>query len=520
MRGIFPRLLLSFSLTFLVAGLLSGLVVFSFSRRSVESFRHNFLQQIHANIARSVMLMGQAAYMMRQYQGDKAFADYTKEIESSLRTRLYLSIDGRILPEAPASDPSIAQLASKAGTDNQAIVEEDGGKLIVVQRLTTPDRHSYVVIGLHQLGPPPGMNGLPPPPESLGAGLPPPPPGMNGPPPPNRERIFTFFYRTLSLRFLVFLPIAGIICYLLARSFSAPLDRLRRISRQIAEGDLAARVGVSLGRPGNEIGDLGRDFDLMAERMESLINGQKRLLLDISHELRSPLARLNLALELAKKRSPEDDGNLARIARESERLNILIGQLLTLTRNQTLALDSEESPILLADLVLEVAADVDFENQKRGKGVTILALEAVEVAGSRELLRQAIENIVRNGAYYTRPGSQVEVCLFLRTHDSGKCLAVIRVRDYGPGVAEDKLPHLTEPFYRVAEARERNSGGAGLGLAIAHQAVLQHGGTLLFANAPDRDGLVVDMELPVREKLTAPIENTPGHSSDQGTTFS
>ena len=193
---------------------------------------------------------------------------------------------------------------------------------------------------------------------------------------------------------------------------------------------------------------------------------------------------------------------------------------MALTRNQTTAIDSGESPILLADLVMEVAADVDFENQKRGKGVTILALEAVEVAGSRELLRQAIENIIRNGAYYTRPGSQVEVSLFLRTHDAKKRVAVIRVRDHGPGVGDDKLPHLTEPFYRVAEARERNSGGAGLGLSIALQAVLQHGGTLFFANAPDRNGLIVTMELPVREEPAAPIADAPVNSSDQKTTFS
>ncbi len=318
------------------------------------------------------------------------------------------------------------------------------------------------------------------------------------PPPPEGGGFFFLFDRLLGLRFFVFLLVAGIICYLLARSFSAPLARLRTISRQIAAGDLSARVGTSLGKPGNEIGDLARDFDHMAERMEGLVNGQKRLLLDISHELRSPLARLNLALELAKKRfQAEEDGNFARISRESERLNTLIGQLLALTRSEAKSVDANSPPVPLADLVLEIAEDVDFETRNQGKGVVVGNLEPATVSGSRELLRQAIENIVRNGAYYTRSGSRVEISLIAAAGASGNPEAVIRVRDFGPGVPEDKLPNLTEPFFRVAEARDRNSGGAGLGLAIAHQAVEQHGGSLCFANAPNRDGLIVEIRLPL-----------------------
>jgi two-component system sensor histidine kinase CpxA len=494
MRSIFFRLLLTFSLIILLAGLISSLIMLSFSRRSVDSFRRDFMQQLQSSIARSVVLMGQSAYVIHQYRGEPAFAAYVKEIQSSVRTRLYLSIDNTIVPEEPALDPAIVHLAASAAEGIPPIIQDDGRELLVIQRLTTPEGQPYTVIGLHRLGPPPGMERPPPPREGLGQGF---------PPPPNQEVFFTPLGRVQELRLLVFLPVAGVICYLLARSFSAPLARLRRISRQIAAGDLSARVGTSLGKPGNEIGDLARDFDHMAERMEGLVNGQKRLLLDISHELRSPLTRLNLALELAKKRFPEEDGNLDRIARESERLNVLIGQLLALTRSEALAIDADSSPVHLADLLLEIAEDVNFENQNRGKGVSILELETMVVAGSRELLRQAIENIVRNGAYYTRPESRVEISLSSRETEVGGRLAVIRIRDHGPGVPEDKLPHLTEPFYRVAEARDRNSGGTGLGLAIAGQAVLQHGGTILFANAPDRDGLIVDILLPIKEESAA-----------------
>ena len=325
MRSIFFRLLLTFSLIILLAGLISSLIMLSFSRRSVDSFRRDFLQQLQSSIARSVVLMGQSAYVMHQYRGEPAFAAYVQEIQSSVRTRLYLSIDNTIVPKEPALDPAIVHLAASAAEGSPPIIQDDGRELLVIQRLTTPEGQPYTVIGLHRLGPPPGMERPPPPREG---------PGQGFPPPPNQEDFFTPLARVQELRFLVFLPVAGVICYLLARSFSAPLARLRRISRQIAAGDLSARVGTSLGKPGNEIGDLARDFDHMAERMEGLVNGQKRLLLDISHELRSPLTRLNLALELAKKRFAEDDGNLARIARESERLNVLIGQLLALTRSE------------------------------------------------------------------------------------------------------------------------------------------------------------------------------------------
>lgn len=515
MRSIFFRLFLSFSLTILLSGAISGLVMFSFSRRSLESFRHDFHRQLQTNIARSVVLMGQAAYMMRQYRGEEAFEEYIREIQSSMRTRLYLSIDGTIRPKETDRDQTISRLAASAGKDDQVSIQEKNWELNVVQRLFTPEGHSYVVVGLHQLKPPPGWGGGPPAPDGPGSGnmgtLPPLGPTPGFPPPPGRGGGLFLFRNGPELQTLVLLLIAGIVCFKLAKTFSAPLDRLRTISRRIAGGDLSARVGTSLGRPGNEIGDLARDFDHMAERMEGLVNGQKRLLRDISHELRSPLTRLNLALELARKRSQaDDDGNLRRIAKESVRLNDLIGQLLDLTRSEGYTLDDQAPPVLLADLVLEIAEDVDFETRDRGKGVQIFELEALVVTGSRELLRQAIENIMRNGASYTRIDSRVEVGLFARQDsETGQASAIIRVRDHGPGVPEDKLSHLTEPFYRVAEARDRNSGGTGLGLAIAQQAVRQHGGSLVFANAPDGDGLIVEISLPLPETSPQEIDRVP-----------
>jgi two-component system sensor histidine kinase CpxA len=514
MRSIFFRLILSFSLTILLSGLISALVLFSFSRRSVESFRHDFFRQLQTNIARSVVLMGQAAYVMHQHRGDRAFEEYIREILNSMHTRLYLCIDDRIMPKDADSDQRIARLAATAGATDQPTIEDTGKELIVIQRLFTPEGQSYVVVGLHQFKPPPAWDGGPPPPNGPapgGMGPPPPGPNLGFPPPPGQNGFLALFRNGPELQTLVLLLIAGIVCFQLARSFSAPLARLRSVSRQIADGDLTARIGTSLGKPGNEIGDLARDFDHMAERMAGLVNAQKRLLLDISHELRSPLTRLNIALELAKKRfQAEEDDNLGRIARESERLNHLIGQLLTLTRSEGYASDAQESPVLLADLVLEIAEDVDFETKPLTKGVAIMELEPLTVVGSRELLRQAIENVVRNGAYYTRCDSRVEVYLFsCVSSELGKPAAVIRIRDHGPGVPAEQLPHLTEPFYRVAEARDRNSGGTGLGLSITQHAVHQHGGALVLTNGPEHDGLIVEIHLPLRVSASPNPDSAP-----------
>jgi len=503
LRSIFFRLILSFFLTILLSGLISALVLFSFSRRSVESFRDDFLRQLQTNITRSVVLMGQAAYVMHQHRGDRAFAEYIREIETSMRTRIYLCIDDRILPADTDPDQRISRLAATATTNDQAVIEDSGKELIVVQRMRAPEGQAYVVVGLHQLRPPPGWGNGPGPAAGPGSGrigpLPPGAPPGFPPPPPGQSGFWPRFRTGPELQPLVLLLIAAIVCLVLARSFSAPLARLRQVSRQLAGGDLTARVGTSLGKPGNEIGDLGRDFDHMAERMEGLVNGQKRLLLDISHELRSPLTRLNLALELAKKhRSAADDPNLDRIARESERLNQLIGQLLGLSRSEGYGGEDQGVPVLLADLIVEIAADVDFETRDLAKGVRVTDLETLVVNGSRELLRKAIENVVRNGAYYTRGGSRVEVSLVsCPSSQLGGPAAVIRVRDHGPGVPEEQLPHLMEPFYRVAEARDRSSGGTGLGLAIAQQAILRHRGALVLANAPNQEGLIVEIHLPM-----------------------
>lgn len=490
MRGIFSRLLLSFSLIILLSALISGLVMFSFSRRANDSFRQDFLRDLHANIARSVAVMGQAAYVMRQNQSAQQFRQYLHDIQTSLGTELYLAIDGVLVPDAVTAGDDIAQIAAMAGEGGRPFIRDTGQALLVAEKLFAADGQPYTIVGIHRFKPRGQPSAIPPPP--------PPGPAPGGPPP--HERSFFSRFRTgPELQTVVLLVFGGAVCFLLARSFSKPLQQLRATSRQIAQGNLSARVGAHLGRPGNEIADLARDFDTMAERMEGLVNSQKRLLLDISHELRSPLARLNLALELVTKRyQAEEDVHVQRIARESDRLNTLIGQLLTLARMESGTADRDFEPIELDALLREIADDVSFECSNRGQEVVLLQLEPTVVYGSRELLRQALENVVRNGAWYTPPGTSVEISLSVLRESQGLAgEALLRIRDHGPGVPEEALPHLLEPFFRVSEARDRTSGGTGIGLAITHQAVNRHGGTISLRNAAADQGLVVDIRLPL-----------------------
>jgi two-component system sensor histidine kinase CpxA len=271
----------------------------------------------------------------------------------------------------------------------------------------------------------------------------------------------------------------------------------------MSAGNLATRVGPGLRNRKDEFADLGRDFDLMAERIEGLVGAQRQLLRDISHELRSPLARLNVALELARKRSgTEARASLDRIELESERMNELIGQLLRLAQLENHVDGGEPAAIgsvQLKNLVEEVAADADFEASSQNRGVNILEAQECVTQGSADLLRSAIENIVRNAVRYTQEETQVEISLHQASRDH-RPYAHITVRDHGPGVPEESLEELFRPFYRVGDARDRQSGGVGLGLAIADKIIRLHGGTLTASNARE-GGLQMDLHLPMDKEV-------------------
>ncbi|MGH9844399.1 MAG: ATP-binding protein [Blastocatellia bacterium] len=295
----------------------------------------------------------------------------------------------------------------------------------------------------------------------------------------------------LAVQILVILLSAGLGCYLLARYLTAPIVQLREATRKLATGDLTARVGESIGKRRDEVTELGADFDRMAEQIESLLNLQRRLLGDISHELRSPLTRLNLALGVARHRAGEPAARAHdRIEREAERLNELIGQLLTLTELESGEQPVKREPIHLAELIRAIAADAEFEAHNLNRAVQVVAVTDCTVNGDEWLLRSAIENIVRNAIRHTAERTAVEITLSCR-HTA----ITISVRDHGSGVPEESLAQLFRPFYRVDDARDRQAGGTGLGLSITERAVRLHGGTVQASNAPG-GGLIIDLRLP------------------------
>jgi two-component system sensor histidine kinase CpxA len=242
--------------------------------------------------------------------------------------------------------------------------------------------------------------------------------------------------------------------------------------------------------------DLGRDVDRMAERIESLVGAHQRLIRDVSHELRSPLARLNVALELARQSAgPAHSAPFDRIERESERLNELIGQLLMLTKLESESGMIQRADIDIAALIAEIAHDVDYEARNSNRRVKIVENNSVNFSGSREMLRQALENVIRNAVRYTAEETAVEI-VSIRRVSNGRSWGHIEIRDHGPGVPESEIFNIFRPFYRVADARERQSGGTGVGLAISDRAIRLHGGSIRAINATG-DGLIVEIELPM-----------------------
>jgi two-component system sensor histidine kinase CpxA len=252
-----------------------------------------------------------------------------------------------------------------------------------------------------------------------------------------------------------------------------------------------------MGNRRDELASLAADFDVMAEKIESLVNSQRRLLGDISHELRSPLARLSIALELARQRSGADATTaLERIQLEAENLNEMIGQLLALTRLESGAEAIRKTEFDLASLVGAITDDADFEARSRKRSVKLESPESCTIVGNEQLLRRAIENVIRNAVQYTAEGTEVEVKLECGDKTSE---AVITVRDHGTGVPENALAEIFRPFYRVDDARDREAGGVGLGLAIAERALRLHAGAVKAVNASD-GGLVVTISLPLNAR--------------------
>lgn len=308
----------------------------------------------------------------------------------------------------------------------------------------------------------------------------------------------SFFTRLIWRRPMTFwsnIGIAMLICALasalLASYVATPLSRIRASARRVARGDLSARVGeVRFGRSA-EVLALAAEFDGMAARLKELVDGQRRLIRDVSHEMRSPLSRLRVALELARTQASGDAiTQLDRIEREALRLEEMIAQAIQLSRMET-TLPEKVDNVAFDELVADIAADAAFEAQARPCALRIAQSAPLTVRAEGELLASAVENVVRNAVHYTVPNSEVDLRL-----DRVEGQARLRVHDMGPGVPAADCVRIFEPYFRTDTARQRKSGGSGLGLAIAKRAIERQGGRIRASNA-EGGGLEIEILLPL-----------------------
>ena len=338
-------------------------------------------------------------------------------------------------------------------------------------------------------GQPPGMNGMNQPPRRDGMGN-----GMGGMPPGPR---MDSPYRT-------FIPIIAatvaslLFAFLLAWYFSRPIRDLRAAFEAASGGDLAPRF-QAVARRGDELTDLGRDFDRMTGRLRSLMDSQTRLLHDVSHELRSPLARLQAAIGLAHQQPDKLAASMDRIERESVRMDKLVGELLTLSRLEAGAVNPLNEDFSIADLLHDIVEDARFEAEADGRQIGITVSGDADIAsaivnGQAELLGRAVENVVRNAIKHSPDVSVISVVL--SRHDEGRQVHV-SVLDHGPGVAEADLSAIFEPFFRASNT-QKSTDGHGLGLAIAQHVVKGHGGTIAARNRSS-GGLCVEIRLPAKQ---------------------
>ena len=464
MRSLFLKVFLWFWLAMVVV--ITVFAVTTHLTRSPEMFRPpQFIETV---------LSGYARHAADAYErgGAAGLEEYLSHVRAETNTRNQLFDAGGVELTGAEAPARVREAAAQVARTGQPFFRDIGFGMLEVRPVEARDGGRYAFVTYMPRG---------------------------GPPPPHQRHIFWLLSdNTWSLvaRVLAVVLAAGALCYLLARYIVAPVVKLREVTRQVTQGDLSARVGPGLGGRRDELAAMGHDFDEMAGRIETLVGAQTRLLRDISHELRSPLARLSVALDLARKRAgAAAAGDLDRIEREAKRLNEMIGQLLALSRWESDGDRLRAETVDLAALVRDVGSDADFEAQGRNCSVVVEECEACAIQGTQQLLRSAVENVVRNAVRYTPEGSAVKISLrCLRENGGGE--AVITVKDEGAGVPEEWLKEIFRPFYRMDDSRTRETGGTGLGLAITERAVRLHGGTARASNLPG-GGFVVELRIPV-----------------------
>jgi len=289
------------------------------------------------------------------------------------------------------------------------------------------------------------------------------------------------------------IAVSGFVSYLLARAISRPVRRFREATVAIAGGDLDTRVAESVGGRHDEIGHLARDFDRMTDELQRAWQQQTELTRNVSHELRSPLARLRVALELAR-REAGDLPEFGRIEAESERLDEMIGQILSYSRMDSRS-DEQTEAVRLRDIIETVAEDVRYECRSDSRdsiSIDVAVESDATISGYPTILASAIENVLRNAVRHSPPGGSVAISV-----QEEPLFGIVEIADQGSGVDEDELERIFEPFFCARQSAESGKKGSGLGLAIAQRAVRKHGGSITASNEPG-GGLRVAIRLPTK----------------------
>lgn len=299
------------------------------------------------------------------------------------------------------------------------------------------------------------------------------------------------------------LLVSASVSLMLARFIVLPVHRLRQAEQKVAAGDLSVRVAHTVGSRTDDIAKLARDFDVMTEKVHSLLQSQQRLMRDVSHELRSPLARLHALLSIARQRAgAEGTEQIDRMEVELQRLDDLIGEILAYAR-----LEAQESierhPTDLVDLMQNVVDDASLEAQAAGKDLCVEAPARCLIDLDSGMIHRAVENVVRNALKYTADGTSVDICI----EERQRTVRIV-VDDHGPGVPQESIDKIFEPFYRAGDSRSTRSGSGGIGLAIAQRIIRLHGGTISVRNL-EQGGLRVEIVLPRGER------SSPDRESDE-----
>lgn len=451
MRSLYWKIFVSFWLATILIILTTAWVTSQIAQTSSQPAREQVFMDSYANAAVATYESGQQAALLK----------WLNQIGLSRHMSIYLlSSTGEIIG-AGSTPESVKKVAENLIKDQLSEGIFTSGKLIVSHEILSTSGTFYRLVAVS-------------------------------------EKPISYFVQIpwagLTIRLTLATFISGLICYLLSIYLTQPLRSLGMAAKSLGTGKLNTRVGRLRGHTKDEIAELSDEFDRMAEHLENLVSSKERLLQDISHELRSPLARLNIALELGRNKTNHlADNEFSRMEKESSRLNELIGEILDFARLEKSTTELNLSHENLSDLISQIVKDANYEFGKQSPRIIWDAVAPCMLNLDKRLIHRAIENVLRNALHYSPPDQKVIVALQCASTQQQVLIDII---DAGPGVPEDQLEKIFNPFYRVDKSRAKKTGGYGLGLAIAAKAILLHQGTIIAANTQD-GGLHVRITLPV-----------------------